>query len=293
MHAYRYQLVRDGLFAVVLTLLAVVLICLLPGERLAQNRSGRIAIGRGGGLHGIAAPESTRMAIVKLYLTSSSTFFVGWSYVVFFRDMAAAWGQSAFALRHAFSEDLLAFASHPFGLYAEEDAQALVREADLTAFAGALGGVLFFGPVLSVAVLYAKHALIQRLRSSTAHTATHTPPPARDMLRLQRATVRARLARLGVLDPQQPAARADTLPRGLGWGRSVEGQVLDVVHGEALRRATTTGSLDTTAACAGTATNGDTNGEPLLTPQQATATLALTTAPPPTSAPSRVAVLDA
>ena len=148
---------------------------------------------------------------------------------VFFRDVAAASGQSAFALTNALRKDLLAF--NPFLLYDEEDANALVRRAEFTAFVGALGGVLFFGPVLSVAVLYAKHALLSRLRSS----ASYTPPPQRDLLRLQRATVRAKLARLGVLDPH---------PHETEGQRRHTVEILTDGQG-VIRRAITTGSIET------------------------------------------------
>ena len=212
--------VKDGLVALSLTTLAVILIVLLPGERLAHNHSGRISIlgsaaklsggGSGAATSGAAHGASTaRMAIVKQTLTTSSTFFVGWAYVVFFRDLAAITGSTSLKLRQAFSGNFLDSLSGgtAFGLVKEEEAMELESQTDYTAFAGALGGVLFFGPILSIGVLSAKYALLARFAAMGASSAG---PPREDMLRLQRATVRAKLARLGMIQPEQ---RAPPAPR--------------------------------------------------------------------------------
>ena len=204
--------VKDGLVALSLTTLAVVLIVLLPGERLAHNHSGRISIlGSAAKLseaaHSGATQDAsnTRMAIVKQTLTTSSTFFVGWAYVVFFRDLAAITGSTSLKLRQAFSGNFLNSLSGgtAFGLVKEEEAIELESQTDYTAFAGALGGVLFFGPILSIGVLSAKYALLARFAAMGQSSAG---PPREDMLRLQRATVRAKLARLGMIQPDQRVA---------------------------------------------------------------------------------------
>ena len=64
--------VTDLTLALSLTLLAVTLIVLLPGERLAQNRSGRISFN---GMESLDVTGGARMAIVKATLTTSSTFW--------------------------------------------------------------------------------------------------------------------------------------------------------------------------------------------------------------------------
>jgi hypothetical protein len=170
-----------------LTALAVVLIVLLPGERLNQNRSGRITIS--GSMSRLLNGESARMAIVKQTLTTSSTFFVGWAFVVFFRDLAAVTGSTSIKIASSLQ---------------------IEGRTDYTSFLGALCGVLLFGPVLSFAVLSAKAALLDRFATfgadgrdgrGTAAAASATFGEVReDMLRLQRAAVRARLARMGVID---------------------------------------------------------------------------------------------
>ena len=144
----------------------------------------------------VRAAGSARMAIVKQTLTTSSTFFVGWSFVVFFRDLAAVTGQGAVELRHAALLPPLA----------AERAAAPADDAEregLVAFAGALGGVLLFGPLLSVAVLSAKHLLVAQLAAISS-----APPAAEEgsVRRGQRASARARLVRLGLCRSAPSAA---------------------------------------------------------------------------------------
>lgn len=203
--------VTDLTLALSLTLLAVTLIVLLPGERLAQNRSGRISFN---GMESLDVTGGARMAIVKATLTTSSTFFVGWSFVVFFRDLAAVTGQGAVQMSTGDVQGLkdvtdtvsialsTAVSTTAAVAVAVPDAQVVAEEEeDLVAFAGALGGVLFFGPVLSVAVLGAKHLLFAKLQAMSGDASIEEASR-----RLQRAAVRAKLARLGVL---QPAAKGD------------------------------------------------------------------------------------
>ena len=61
-----------------------------------QNTSGRLNLAAHGG-----AARNHRMDIAKHYLTTSSTFFVGWAWVAFLRDLAAVWGQSALNIYHS------------------------------------------------------------------------------------------------------------------------------------------------------------------------------------------------
>ena len=51
-----------------------------------QNTSGRLALAPNGGA---AKQHSYRLDIAKHYLTTSSTFFVGWAWVAALRDLAA------------------------------------------------------------------------------------------------------------------------------------------------------------------------------------------------------------
>ena len=210
-------MVRDGAVASSLTTLAVVLIVLLPGEKLNQNKSGRITIS--GSMNRLINGESTRMAIVKQTLTTSSTFFVGWAWVVFFRDLAAVTGSTSLKVWYkaaVMNGDLLEDLS----------AHQLASRTDYTSFLGALGGVLLFGPVLSIAVLYAKSALLERF--ATFGTDGSNGPGANfhevreDVLRLQRAAVRARLARMGVLD-RSVVSRHASLDATAGFGPRMAG----------------------------------------------------------------------
>ena len=173
------------------------LIVLLPGEKLGKNRSGRITIDNGLGSAGTrgGGSESVRMSIVKQTLTSSSTFFVGWAWVVFFRDLAAVSGQTALNVHHAALSD----APHTVGSLLTSDAVEAQKRDSLIAFAGALGGVLFFGPILSVGVLWLKSQLLAQFATLGAAAAATPHSTMTDVLRLQRATVRA-LARLGMID---------------------------------------------------------------------------------------------
>ena len=102
---------EDFLAALGLTLLAVTLILLMPGNKLNQNTSGRLAFGN-------ANLDSTRMAIAKHYLSTSSTFFVGWAWVVFLRDLAAVSGQS---VMHVFSPPTVAPIKSTLGLIATDE----------------------------------------------------------------------------------------------------------------------------------------------------------------------------
>ena len=208
-HASLAAVGKNGALALSLTSLAVVLIVLLPGEKLGKNRSGRITIDNGlgsAGTHG-GGSESVRMSIVKQTLTSSSTFFVGWAWVVFFRDLAAVSGQTALNVHHAALSD----APHTVGSLLTSDAVEAQKRDSLIAFAGALGGVLFFGPILSVGVLWLKSQLLAQFATLGAAAAATPHSTMTDVLRLQRATVRAKLARLGMIESRPRGAGGDDL----------------------------------------------------------------------------------
>lgn len=214
------------------------LILLTPGQALAQNVSGRLALG--------AAQESVRMGIAKhctppsrhrarraarrlptsredmapiasrpappldslrlsppfhrpsADLTSSSTFFVGWAWVVFLRDCAGASGQSVLRVYMA---STVGASATTMGLVDAERAQKVLHQTDEWAFAGALGGVLLFGPLLSVVVLTAKHRVL------AAFAKLSDKKTAKELIRMQRAVTRAKLARLGVLSTEAKAER--------------------------------------------------------------------------------------
>ena len=140
------------------------------------------------------------MAIAKHYLTSSSTFFVGWAWVVFLRDAAALVGQES--LKLAVTHQVV---SPTGGSGAGTATQGLARMVGLVsldkalsefgdfAFTGALASVIAFGPMLSFCVIAAKSRLVRTFEKLSVK---QTP---QEIMRLQRAAARARLARLGVM----------------------------------------------------------------------------------------------
>ena len=221
--------VRDFIVAFSLTTLAVVLIVLLPGEKLNFNRSGRISIEKS--ISRLKSGESARMAIFKQTLTTSSTFFVGWAYVVFFRDLAAVSGSTSIKLYEAFKgDDLIDDVSAKYGMVDAQKVSDQAQHAAQRSFLGALGGVLLFGPVLSVAVLAAKSALLSRFAAMGSASGAAAGGGAegtgisielsqsrQDVLRLERAAVRAKLSRMGMMNPtsgykQQPMRSAAPSP---------------------------------------------------------------------------------
>lgn len=87
------------------------------------------------------------------------------------------------------------------GLVDADSALEVLRANNDWAFTGALAGVLLFGPLLSIVVLTAKVYLLNAFETLSKRK---TP---QELIRLQRAVTRAKLASLGVLnrEPQRKA----------------------------------------------------------------------------------------
>lgn len=102
---------------------------------------------------------------------------------------------------------------------------------EFVATAGSIGGVLCFGPILSIAVLTAKFALLRAFSTlSTRDTEA--------AIQLQRAAARAKLARLGVLAaPTQEEVVKSVKPQRRRHS------MLATVRRPSHRRAETTGNL--------------------------------------------------
>ena len=90
-----------------------------------------------------------RSHVENHFVVYSASFFVGWSWVVLLRDLAAVSGQARI---RPVSGDYLGGVAHLLGF----DTVQNVRAAEYNAFARSLLGVIVFGPVLTVLTIYLK-----------------------------------------------------------------------------------------------------------------------------------------
>ena len=95
-----------------------------------------------------------RHVVESYFMVNSASFFVGWSWIVVLRDLLALSGQVAVSDTRM---SALGRVASFFGLEREKD----VRDAETMSFVRALAGVLLFGPVLSVLVVWAKGAALR------------------------------------------------------------------------------------------------------------------------------------
>ena len=116
-------------------------------------------------------------------------FFVGWSWVVVLRDLAAISGQ---AKLQPIRGDWYGGFAHVLGLETVET----VRAAEYSAFARSLLMIIVFGPLLTVLVIWAKHVALRVYgRAGGKNTkqklmnAAFLPTPSRSPM--QRAEARA------------------------------------------------------------------------------------------------------
>lgn len=143
-----------------------------------------------------------REDVESFFMVNAASFFVGWSWVVVLRDVAAVSGQVAISR----PDSMVSSIAHAFGL---ESAEA-VRRSETRAFLRALVGVLFFGPVLSVVVVYAKgvalraygrvggrdvkEMLLALMTQAAARDAEGSTPSRKQRLALARKSSRQNLA---------------------------------------------------------------------------------------------------
>ena len=92
------------------------------------------------------------------------------------------------------------------GLVDAHAAQQLLQTTDRWAFTGALAGVLLFGPVLSLVVLGLKVRVVRAFKTLGARKSPQ------ELIKMQRAVTRAKLAKLGVL-AREPLERRRGQPR--------------------------------------------------------------------------------
>lgn len=102
----------------------------------------------------VAADTVERGVIESYFWVNSMSFFVGWSWVIVLRDLLALSGQAAVPTSEVQVMGRIA------GLFGLESAEA-VRDAEAQSFVRALAGVLLFGPVLSVLVVWGKGAALR------------------------------------------------------------------------------------------------------------------------------------
>jgi hypothetical protein len=122
----------DGLVATSLTLATLAFLIVIGGQLQLNEHDERV----------------DRAVVESYFVCNSASFFVGWSWVVVLRDLAAVSGQLAMPK----TTGLMAFLGF-------EDA-ATVERATTSAFWTALVGVTCFGPLLSVLVIWAKQRFL-------------------------------------------------------------------------------------------------------------------------------------
>lgn len=113
-----------------------------------------------------------RSFVESHFVVYSASFFVGWSWVVLLRDVAAVTGQAR--LRPPEGDYLSSFA-HLVGLETLET----VRTAELNAFLRSLAMLVFFGPVLTALTIYLKGVA---LRAYARGGGTHAKQRLKDLL---------------------------------------------------------------------------------------------------------------
>lgn len=131
---------KDGAVALMLTGLAVAWMVMhgdLNEAALGMERSVR------------SGKRIDRSHVENHFVVYSASFFVGWSWVVLLRDLAAVSGQARI---RPVSGDYLGGVAHLLGF----DTVQNVRAAEYNAFARSLLGVIVFGPVLTVLTIYLK-----------------------------------------------------------------------------------------------------------------------------------------
>lgn len=105
-----------------------------------------------GGRLNLDASVEDRAEIESYFVVQSASFFVGWSWVVVLRDVAALLGQAE--LR---PQGIAGGVAHLLGLESVET----VRHAAFMAWLRSFGIMLFFGPVLSGVVIWGKHVALR------------------------------------------------------------------------------------------------------------------------------------
>jgi hypothetical protein len=146
---------KDALTAAVLTCLALGWMILVGGPL---------------DLTGKVEGEIERHVVESYFMVQAFSFFVGWSWVVVLRDLAAISGQTKLQ-PHGF-DSALSFLGF-------ESVQK-VKEAEESSFVRALVGVIVFGPVLTVLLIWAKGIALR------AYTATSDAGTGGGMLSRER-----------------------------------------------------------------------------------------------------------
>ena len=210
---------KDFAVAVALTVLALAWMVLTGGidDKVLGLEQGSRADGS----------EVDRSHVESYFLVYSGSFFVGWSWVVVLRDLAAISGQ---AKLQPIRGDWYGGFAHVLGLETVET----VRAAEYSAFARSLLMIIVFGPLLTVLVIWAKHVALrvygraggkntkQKLMNLLAKAASEdveisTPVTKRvRTLRHSPYSTKSLLAAAGISTSNAVSPETDTNPKGDG-----------------------------------------------------------------------------
>lgn len=124
------------------------------------------------GAHGASRRAVDRSFVESHFVVYSASFFVGWSWVVFLRDVAATTGQAKLRPPEG---DYLGTLAHLVGLETVET----VRTAEFNAFIRSLIMLVVFGPVLTALTIYLKGVA---LRVYARGGGTHAKQKLKDLL---------------------------------------------------------------------------------------------------------------
>ena len=91
------------------------------------------------------AASTSRFAVEAYFVTNALSFFAGWAWIVFLRDLSALVGQQA-VLRESQRSSVLGLTS--------------LDRAEVSSFGGQLGSLLLFGPMLSLLVYRARRCCV-------------------------------------------------------------------------------------------------------------------------------------